>query len=94
MAKPSTIAKHKYNRLAYRRYEISVRVDTKLNYILERYAQNPKNSLSTLIKDLLAEYFDIDPSELYYPYHFRQVNGEYVEIPNTELDSLFKTFSL
>ncbi len=94
MAKPSTTAKHKYNCSTYRRYEFSVGLDTKLNYILERYTQKPDRSLSALVKSLLAQYFGVDPNEIYPLYHFKMVNGEWVQVQNTELDPLFESFSL
>jgi len=94
MVKPSTTAKHKYNKSTYRRYEFSVRFDTKLNYVLERYIQNPKNSLSALVKNQLAEYFGVDPDEIFVPYHLCTVNGKSIQIPNNELDSIFESLSL
>ena len=91
MSKSSTAVKHKYNKSAYRRYEFSVGIDTKLNYILERYLLDPNNSLSALIKNQLALYFGVSPDELFCPYHCGKVNGVWVDIPNNELDLLFES---
>ena len=94
MSKSSTAAKRKYNKSAYRRYEISIKSDTFLNYALERYVQDPNNSLSALIKNQLADYFGIDPDELYFPYHYCKINGGWVEVPNNKLDLLFEPITL
>lgn len=94
MPKSTTSSKHKYNKSAYRRYEFSVGVDTKLNYVLERYLHDSTNGLSELIKSRLAEYFGIDPTEIYVPYHLNVVNGKTVQILNPELDLLFESLPI
>ena len=94
MPKPSTTAKRKYNKLAYRRYEFSVDVDTFLNYILERYAKDSKNSLSALIKNLLANHFGVDQDEIYMPFALKKIDGEWIKIPNNKLDLFFESLSL
>jgi len=91
MPKSSTASKRKYNKTVYRRYEFSVNANTKLNYILERYVQDSKNSLSALIKKQLAEYFGVDSDDIYSSYHLCKVDGEWVKIPNNELDLLFES---
>jgi len=49
MSKTTSASKRKYNKQAYRRYDVSVGVDTKLDYLLEEYKGVPGNSLSRLI---------------------------------------------
>ena len=74
MSKTSTKAKMEYNRKAYKRYEFSVGVDTKPNYLIENFMKD--NSLFYLIKSLLCDYFGVGHiDEIYVPYHF--LRGEY-----------------
>ena len=82
MSKPTSAVKRKYNKGAYHRYEFSVKVDAKLDYLLERYKSTGETSLSELIKKLLAQHFDVEPDEIYVPYHIRRVNGQWVQVPN------------
>lgn len=80
----------KYNREAYKRYEFNVRVESKLNAIIERYKLEPENNLSELIKACLCDYFEIDRYEaddIYVPYHFGK---DGTHIPNNELDKYFE----
>ena len=86
MSKPTSAVKRRYNKTAYRRYEFSVKVDTKLNYLLEQYKSEPDNSLSELIKELLCQYFKVHIDELYSPYHLQKnEDGKWIKIPNTIL---------
>ena len=63
MTLPSTRYKLKYNRMAYRRYEFNLGIDSKLNALVERYKSYPDNNLSHLIKTLLCGYFGIQEYE-------------------------------
>jgi hypothetical protein len=94
MPKPTTTTKSKCNKNAYRLYEFSLGTDTKLNHVLERYLQNPNNSVSKLVRNQLADFFGIDPNETYSAYHLRKINHEWIEIPNNELDALFELLSI
>jgi len=85
VSKPSSAVKRKYNKSAYHRHEFSVGVNTKLGYVLEKYKSDPKNNLSGLIRDLLCQHFDVEPSEIYSPYYFKRINGEWVTVPNDDL---------
>jgi len=85
LSKPSSAVKRKYNKAAYHRYEFSVSINTKLDYLLEKYKSDPKNNLSKLIRDLLCKHFNVEPDEIYTPYYFQRVNGEWVEVPNKDL---------
>ena len=86
MSKPTSAVKRRYNKAAYRRYEFSVKIDTKLNYLLEQYKNEPDNSLSELIKELLCQYFKVHIDELYIPYHLQKnENGKWIKIPNINL---------
>lgn len=82
MSKPSSAVKRKYNKSTYHRYEFSVNINTKLDYLLEKYKINPKNNLSALIRNLLCQHFDVEPDEIYSPYYMQKINGEWVKIPN------------
>ena len=87
--KATTIAKLKYNRQNYKRYEFNVRIDCLLNAIIERYKQNPENNFSELIKLCLCQHFRLsrlDADLLYVPYHYDK-NGQH--ITNHELDKFF-----
>ena len=84
MSKSSSAVKRKYNKSAYHRYEFSVSINTKLDYILEKYKSDPKNNLSKLIKNLLCQHFDVEPDEIYCPYYLRRINGEWVRVPNVD----------
>jgi len=44
MGKTSSAAKYKYNKGEYRRYEVAVGVDKKLNYYLEDFKENGGNN--------------------------------------------------
>ena len=85
MSKPSSAVKRKYNKLAYHRYEFSVGIDTKLDYLLEKYKSDPKNNLSGLIRNLLCKHFNVEPDEIYSPDYFRRINGEWVKVPNGDI---------
>ena len=52
--------KRRYNNSAYKRYEFSVRLDSKLYEKLEEIKGAPGSSLSLLIKKLLTDYFKLD----------------------------------
>jgi len=82
MSKTTSAVKRKYNKGAYHRYEFSVKVDSKLYYMLERYKTNDETNLSELIRNLLGRHFDVDPEELYSPYYLRKINGEWTKVPN------------
>ena len=69
MGRTSSTAKYKYNKGAYRRYEISVGVDKKLNYYLENYKEKGGN-IADLIKTTLAAHFNIDPDEDFFPFKY------------------------
>jgi hypothetical protein len=86
MSKTSTKAKMEYNRKAYRRYEFSVNIDSRLSYMIDDF-MGDKNSLSSLVKSLLCDYFAIDdPSEIYVPYHFAHgSNCKAVVFENTNI---------
>lgn len=89
MGNNKTTAKLKYNRENYKRYEFNIRVDSKLNAIVERYKEQPDNNLSELIKSCLCQYFCIDRADadsLYVPYRLQDGN----KITNNELDKYFK----
>jgi len=88
-SKTSTQTKMRYNRNTYKRYEFNVRMDSKLNAIIERYKQNPENSLSELIKSCLCDHFNIERSkadDIYVDYRIGR-NGEHIS--NDELDKYF-----
>ena len=90
MSKPTSAVKRKYNKNTYRRYEFSLRLDSKLNAILERYKDNPESNISELIKIALSQYWGLEREEAdssYVPYHFR-LGQEITE--NHELDQYFK----
>ena len=83
MAKPTSAVKRKYNKSAYERHEFSVGVGTLLAHKISEYKQD--NSLSALVKDLLAAHFGIYPDELYVPYYLKRLeNGETVKVPNPD----------
>ncbi len=85
MSKPSSKVKRKYNKAAYDRYEFSVRKDTLLSYAVEQFMNQPDNSLSALIKDLLADHFKITVDELYVPFHYQKnACGQWIEVPNSD----------
>ena len=75
----------KYNRGAYRRYEFNVNVDAKLNYLIEDYMTG--NSLSGLIKELLALHFGIDVDDIYVPFHYRRDENGTMELAANQLDA-------
>jgi len=85
LSKPSSAVKRRYNKTAYHRYEFSVSINTKLDYLLNKYKNNPENNLSKLIRDLLCQHFGVESSELYFPYYLQRVNGEWIKIPNDDL---------
>jgi len=85
LSKPSSAVKRKYNKSAYHRYEFSVGINTKLNYLLEKYKGNSKNNLSELIRNLLCQHFGIEPDEIYSVAYLERINGEWVWVPNDEL---------
>lgn len=66
----TTKRKRAYNKGTYKRYEFSVNLDTKLNYLLEDYKEQNSGGISSLIKGLLSAYFKVESDELYFPYHF------------------------
>jgi hypothetical protein len=73
MSKPDTLSKMKYNRAAYRRYEFNLRIDSKLNALVEGYKSTSENSLSSLLKELLCKHFGIalnEADDLFPQYHF------------------------
>ena len=82
MSKPTSAMKRKYNKATYRRYEFSVKLDTKLNYLLERYKTNSEASLSELIKNLLCQHFEVKSEETYTPCHIRKIDGQWTPVPN------------
>ena len=87
--KSATKSKMAYNRMAYKRYEFNVRVDSLLNGIIERYKQNPDSNLSELIKSCLCQHFVLSRAEadfIYVPFHYGK-NGEH--IINNVLDKFF-----
>ena len=91
MSNRSTQAKMRYNRSTYKRYEFNLRVDSKINAIVERYKSYPDANLSRLLKELLCKHFglDIDEADNIYPaYYFDRKGGL---IPNTGLDKYFPT---
>ena len=73
MSRTSTQSKMKYNRNAYRRYEFNVNVNTMLNYLLEDYMK--EKSLSSLIKMLLCDHFEIGMNEVIAPHRMRDNNN-------------------
>jgi len=85
LSKPSSAVKRKYNKSTYHRYEFSVNINTKLDYLLEKYKGNPNNNFSELIRNLLCQHFDIEPNEIYSPFHSQRINGEWVWVPNDDL---------
>jgi len=85
LSKPSSAVKRKYNKSAYHRHEFSVGINTKLDYLLEKYKSNPKNNLSELIRNLLCQHFGVEPGEIYSPYYLRRINGEWVKVPNDDV---------
>ena len=89
MAKPSTRAKKKYNRETYDRYEFSLRKDSKLNAIIERYKLAEGANLSCLLKTLLRGHFGLsafEADEIFPRYYF---GPDGAHIPNTGLDRYF-----
>ena len=87
MGTNQTKSKMRYNRNAYRRYEFNVRLDSKLNELIERYKKAPDNNLSDVIKTCLCNHFGISRDEadgIFVPYHFDRHTGE--QIRNDELD--------
>jgi hypothetical protein len=74
--KTSSASKRKYNKTNYRRYEFSIRLDKKLNYYIEDYKEKG-GSVSDLIKTALANHFNVNPEEDFYP--FKYINGELVQ---------------
>ena len=79
MSKATSAVKRKYNKSAYDRHEFSVGTDTLLAHKIGEYKQ--KNSLSALIKGLLANHFGVEQDELYVPYYYeRLANGEIVKV--------------
>jgi len=82
MSKPSSATKRKYNKGAYCRYEFSVKLDTKLNYLLEQYKSNGESSLSELIRGLLCQHFKVEAEEIYVPYHYQKINDQWIQIQN------------
>lgn len=80
MSRPTSASKRKYNKSAYHRYEFSVKLDTRLNYLLEEYKGEQGNSLSELIKCLLGQHFGVDVEEVHIPYHLQKIHGEWVQI--------------
>jgi len=87
-------SKRKYNKANYRRYEFSVRFDSKLEYLLSLYVSKPDNSLSNLVKSLLCKHFGVNPDDIWVPVRFNRVNGECVLEPNNELDKIINRFNL
>lgn len=82
MSKPTSVAKRKYNKGAYQRYEFSLRLDSKLNYLLEQYKINGESSLSELIKNLLCKHFHVEAEQTYVPYHIRKIKGQWTQVSN------------
>lgn len=89
MSKTSTKDKRKYNKETYRRYEISVRADTKLNRALETYRENMDDSVSNLIKTLLCTHFGLDIDELFVEHYIALIEGKTIYTPNTCMDEIF-----
>ena len=87
-------AKRKYNKANYRRYEFSVRLDSKLEYLLNLYLSKPGNSLSNLVKSLLCQHFGVNPDDIWVPVRFCSADGDWVEVPNNELDEIISKFNL
>jgi hypothetical protein len=86
LSKPTSAVKRRYNKASYHRYEFSVGLDTKLNYLLENFMGNSGNSLSALIKDLLCQHFGVGVDEIYVPFHIRRdKDGNWAEVPNDGL---------
>ena len=73
MSKPTSAVKRKYNKAVYRRYEFSIKLDSKLNYKLEQYKADSETDLSELIRGLLCQHFGVDTDEIYAPYHLLMV---------------------
>ena len=88
MTLTSTRYKLKYNRNAYRRYEFSLGVDSKLNALVERYKIYPDANLTRLLKTCLCDYFGITIQEAddYYPAYFFTSTSMRI---NPELDKYF-----
>ena len=82
MSKPTSATKRKYNKGAYRRYEFSVKVDTKLNHLIEQYKNNGETSLSELIKNLLCQHFEVEAEDIYVSCHIRRINGQWTRVQN------------
>jgi len=82
MSKPTSATKRKYNKGAYQRYEFSIKVDTKLNYLLEQYKSDGETSLSELIRNLLCKHFKVEAEDTYVPYRIQKINGQWIQIQN------------
>ena len=78
MSKTSSAVKRKYNKSAYRRYEFSVGVDKKLNYLLEDFKEKGGN-VSELIKTTLAAHFNADAHEDFFPTKYDK-EGKLIQI--------------
>lgn len=90
MGTNQTMAKMKYNKATYKRYEFNVRQDSKLYALIERYKLERDSNVSELVKLCLCEHFGIDRDEaeyLFVPYRFGAGNEQ---IPNNDLDKYFK----
>lgn len=90
MGTNQTKSKMKYNRNAYKRYEFNVRIDSKLNGLIEQH-KDVGNNLSDIIKTCLCNYFGISRDEgeqIYVPYHIDRRTGEHIR--NDELDKYIK----
>ena len=86
MSKPTSAVKRKYNKSVYHRYEFTVNMATKLDYLVEKYKSQPSNSLSDLIRQLLCQYFGIDYDEIYvHSRYIRNDAGEWIIVPNNDL---------
>lgn len=92
MGKATTKAKHKYNAGAYRRYEISLGLDSKVNALLEEHKRRcPGVSTTELIKLALCDYFGLPQEEadmVHVPFRYDNRTGE--QIPNNDLDKYFE----
>ena len=81
MSKPTSAVKRKYNKSVYDRHEFSVNKDTLLAHKINEYKTN--GSLSNLIKELLANHFDVNPNDTHVAYYYgKDENGKMVLIPN------------
>lgn len=89
MGTRQTRDKLKYNRANYRRYEFNVRLDSKLQALIERYKELPESNLSELIKDLLCAHFGMARYEADSPFspYYLIPGGE--RVSNNELDKYF-----